>query len=251
MPSKVPNGKTPRSSGPSKRRGKSRKNRSRNPRSCLFIECDCDRLQADGLRFANELDAVVSAFPLETKVVSIQSTETALDQLAQIASIRKTFDIVVIIGHGNAQGLQFTNDLFASYPVISEWVGFFKPKTLFLVTCKGGHSVPTEILFRCSKTLQSIYASPVNTTKSAMAIISMIIPALSMAGEIPKNVLRAIQALNFLVTDGILLHHTRTNFMRNIPLENLLDQVFPLAIPAKRAAENLIKAVKERIAQRV
>ena len=205
------------------------------PNRCLIIECDVDRLGEQNLNFGQELDKIINSFKFESKIIAIKSAQEAPTQFSNVFNETKQFDIVVLVGHGSPEGMRFSSDSFINYSNISKWISQFRPKILFMVTCKGGHSIATEALFQGIKSVKEIYGSPVNSSKAALGIVKLIIPLLFLFGKLNKEILLTVKWINFLVTDGVLLTHTRSDFLKNKPIKSLLDDLFPLVVQLKRA----------------
>jgi hypothetical protein len=166
--------------------------------------------------------------------ILIDAETSALQKFQEAHAETSNFDLIVLIGHGNKEGIQFASGNFMEYSVLASWIQIFKPVTIILITCMGGHSFPTKTMFSLIPTLENVYGSPVVVYKNGMSIVNIIVPALMLGGTLDKRVMLAIQGFNFIKNDAILLHHERFEFASNVSPKSILDQISPHIIELKK-----------------
>ncbi len=154
--------------------------RSSKPQSLLILHLDADKLRRDGLHLEEvaHFSATLSSVLFGASVVTedTTSTEHLHQTLAALVTSKSTFDVVVVVAHSNAHGIQIANDRFVSWIAFTGYLKPFKPRRLLLVACKGGRWDAGEALFRSMPQLRRIYACPVNASKDFGALMLFAVP---------------------------------------------------------------------------
>lgn len=213
---------------------KQRKGRTKraNPKPCLIIECNSNGLGMQNIAYADELSAILNQIDgCEAVVLKTTRFHALATQFSEIAGT--TFKVIVIIGHGNDKGMQFTEDEFLPYEAVAKWVIAFSPKHLVLISCKGGGFNPSQIFFDSIKSVKSIFGSPCNSTKLQHQLQKVIIPTLIIQNKIGNNLLLGLQAGNFLLTGGIIFYQRRNEFRKH-PLKSIALDISAQVLDALR-----------------
>jgi hypothetical protein len=201
-----------------------RRQKKKAPPSTLILECAADRLAAQSISIAQELDAVMRQWvpAVPTRLVRATTLGSLLSHLAQCKEERKAFGIVVVVGHSNMSGLWLTADVFVPWEAFSRWIQPFEPERMILVACEAGRWLPSKALFQGIASLKEIYGSPVAITPQQASAVKLLLPYLLMGGRLRKNFLQLAQAANFLLTGRVIFRKTRKEFQRAGIAEGML-----------------------------
>jgi hypothetical protein len=178
----------------------------------LIIECDTPTLAADrldlGSAFKRLLNHDLVKPMLPNMTVELLQTSTSgdlLDQFAQVSAKRSNFRAVLIVGHSNPDGLQFTRDAFCDWTTVGKWLEPFGPEFLFLAACEAGRSEAVRKLFGpLHRSLRDIYASPAKLSGVQAAALAVVIGELLLTGEIDDKNSTAARIVNYFATGGQL-----------------------------------------------
>jgi hypothetical protein len=207
-----------RRTGPSPRRGAPSRRKPPPPKrtpALLVVECDTDKLAADGISIARDLKKTVEALCLDIPVrfVEARTQDVLLRDLAALAvqSFKPTH--VVFVGHMSKLGIRMARDLRVDWPNVPAWLEPFQPERVVVVGCEGGGRwLPSKSLFDGLPTLKEIYGSPVPHTEAQAKVVLGLVPYLLTAKRVKEDYIRFGQYLNFLLTGGILFWQRRRDF---------------------------------------
>ncbi len=158
--------------------------------SLLVLHVDANKLRADGLHFetAARITAGLVSAGLNANV-AIEDAATLselLSNLAPLAEAKRTFDVIVIVGHSNETGIRLDATNFVQWSVFAQYLKPFKPRRLLLVACRAGRWDAGEALFTTLRNLRRIYASPVNVSKDFASLMMFAVPYV-VAERAPKK----------------------------------------------------------------
>ena len=146
--------------------------------SLLILHLDSAKLQSDGLHLTGPaaFASTWAGLGMRAEVEAIDGTDlqNLLRQLWNLAENGREFDVVVVVGHSNADGIRISADMFADWEAFAGYLRPFAPRRLLLVACKAGLSTAGDALFRRLPKLRRIYASPVNASKLLGELIQTI-----------------------------------------------------------------------------
>jgi hypothetical protein len=150
------------------------------PQSLLILHLDAEKLRSDGLHLgdAAKFSATLAALAFGSGV-EVRDTTTLvslLQTLAEFASGGRTFDVVVIIAHSNAEVIRIASDERVDWPAFARYLKPLQPKRLLLVACRAGRWNAGEALFKVNSQLRRIYACPVNASKDFGALMLVAVP---------------------------------------------------------------------------
>lgn len=222
----------------------SRPKRTRFP-SLLIIQADSEKLAADGLdlsEVARSVATLATLISLARSQVAKTSTFVSFQNLVRDAATRGNWDVVVIIGHSNAEGLRVASDRFLGWDDVGRELRPLKPRRVVLIACKGGRASGANALFRRLRALRRIYACPANCTKDLGKLMLGLVPAaVEKKAPRPESILYA-QGLAALSVGGQLRHWMRDHDKDN-PNGQLLDLVADLIDPHVRGLPQLVAAL--------
>lgn len=186
-------------------------------KSLLILECDADKLVAQSMSIADEIERVNQVIQPFASKVNIAKVKTSTEQnlklhFAHLAGQNCRFGTIVVIGHSNASGLSLTSDRFVLWMDFPKWVELFEPKQMVLVACQSGQKPSACDLFAGIPTLKELYASPINTTKPQSEIIKVLVPYLLHTRSANSELIRLGQLINFWLTGGIIYRWLRKEF---------------------------------------
>lgn len=142
-------------------------------RKLLIIECNAPKLKAQGLSFSETLISVASTLLKDRLIHVIQAGEKEFipTQFAKAEEKARNYSVIAVIGHSNSEGIWFSEKELYKWEPFTNWLKPFHPQKLFLMSCQGGKTEVSRILFRNLDSLREVYGSPVLLTKSeAMTI---------------------------------------------------------------------------------
>ena len=170
---------------PSLRKSKKTSSRGRSfplgPQSLLILHLNADKLRADGLYLGElgELCAALATVGFDSEAVRAEATTHSqlMSVLAELASTRRTFDVIVVVAHSNATGIRIAADRpLAGWAEFAKYLKPFRPRRLLLAACQAGRWDAGEALFTDNTLLRRIYACPVNASRDFAAIMLAAVP---------------------------------------------------------------------------
>ena len=114
----------------------------------------------------------------DVEAIDVPDEQTLLQAFAGLAEGRRTFDVILAIGHSNTDGIRLAGGPggFVSWEVFAKYLRPFEPRRLVLVACEAGRWTAASILFRKLPKLRRIFASPVNTAKDLAQFMIAVVP---------------------------------------------------------------------------
>jgi hypothetical protein len=208
---KKPSPRQPRN-GPRPRRATKTMARKSRSRALLVLHLNTERLRADGLSLEMpiNLTAELVSQLSEHKVRAVSATSLA-DLESQLASIpsRERYFGIVVVAHGNVEGVRTASDQFSAWPEFAQLVRRFQPVRLLLVACQAGQWHSARQLYQHLPRLRDVFACPANARRDLGALLVALAPAL--LGQFDGSAVTAAQALAMTVTGGQLRHWTRAD----------------------------------------
>lgn len=169
-----------RSPVPSSRLLASRRRAASGPQSLLILHLDAGTLREDGLylgdvaRFSGMVSALALGSPAEVREATDPASLQAVH--AELAAGKRRFDVIVAIGHSNAEGIRMARDHFARWEDFAHWIKPFKPRRLLLAACQAGKWSPGQAFFVANPLLRRIFACPVNASKDFATMMLFAVP---------------------------------------------------------------------------
>ena len=181
----------------------------------LILHLDANKLRQDRLHLGEQaaFAAVLAKEGLNAPVTLAEATDR--DQLhcmlAELVEQKRTYDVVVAIGHSNSEGIRIAADYFVHWQAFGEYVKPLQPRQLVLIACQAGQWPLARDIFPTLKKLRCLYASPVNATKDLAQFMLALAPIL-LEVRMPraKHVTWA-QAAAIALTGGQIREWTRAD----------------------------------------
>jgi hypothetical protein len=250
----MPSRKPARKPTPAKRRLGQVKRRPQPRAHLLIIECDSQKLAADGLNLGSAFCQLVrTLFPQKKIAIVRTSSEKKLNEdLGEAFEKYSRIRSILILGHSNEAGLVLTADGLRRWSVVGNWLQRFEPEFCFLAACKAGRSEAVRGLFNPIKTLRQIYASPAVLYKNQLPPLALLILMLLKDGRIDEDQSGALRLANYVLTGGQVYRWKRAETgpgeeMKARLLDtvssfldrgswDLLDGLFPSTLPPQYTA---------------
>jgi hypothetical protein len=233
---------------PSDSRGSSTRRSPSAPQSLLILHLDADKLRRDGLhlgdvaRFSGALSTI--AFGAPVVIEHTTSTSHLHETLAGFVSGKRTFDVVVVVAHSNAEGIRIANDGFVAWESFAGYLKPFKPRRLLLVACRAGRWDAGEALFTAMPRLRRIFACPVNASKDLGALMLFAVPYVVAERRPRDRHVTLTQVASIAVTGRQLREWRRTTDKGNSD-SAVFDLIADLADPLAREVPGaLLSAVR-------
>jgi hypothetical protein len=227
---------------------KSRPTAASAPQSLLILHLDAERLRSDGLhlnevaQFSGALSSI--AFGASVEIEDTTSTAHVHETLADLVTAKRTFDVIVIVAHSNAEGIRIASDRFVPWTVFAEYLKPLKPRRLLLVACKAGRWDAGEALFAPMPQLRRIFACPVNASKDFGSLMLFAVPYV-VAERRPKDKHVAWSQVASIAITGRQLREWRRTTDKGNPDIAVFDLIADLADPiAREVPYALISAAK-------
>lgn len=237
---------------PSAARSTTRKSPARrrsNPQTLLVLHFDADRLRADHLHLGQiaAVTATISGLALGGRTVVEDATTTSdlMSKLARFAEDGMTFDVIVAVGHSNADGIRVASDLFMPWASFAQMLKPLKPRRLLLVACQAGRANAGQALFDGLRELRRIYACPVNASKDFGAAMMFAIPYVVSERRPKDRHVAWSQAATIALTGRQLREWRRTTDKGN-PDAAIYDLLAVAADPVARAVPQLLGSLFRR-----
>jgi hypothetical protein len=206
---------SPRKPAPKSSRAKSRTANTKQPRQprahLLIIECDSQKLAADGLNLGSPFWQLVKTLFPDKKIAIVRtSSEQKLNEgLGAVFEKYGRIRSILILGHSNETGLALTAEGMRSWEVVGNWFQRFGPELCFLAACKAGKSAAVRGLFKPVPTLRQVYASPAVLHKNQLHPLAVLILMLLKYGRIDEDLSGALRLVNYVLTGGQLFRWKR------------------------------------------
>lgn len=193
-------------------------------RPLLIIEGDTAKLTAQGLSCADRVAAVARLLGHEPVVVKATTVVDLVHQLGQ-ATENAVYDAVVVIGHGNEDGVCLASDLdLVEWGGLVEWLEPVCPQRLAFISCKAGRTLAARALFDGLDDLEEVFASPLNVSLLQSAAIDFLLPAL-LDPELDEDFIRFVQWGKALLARGFVFRWTREDHEESDDLSDIIATV--------------------------
>jgi hypothetical protein len=223
---------------------------ARRPQSLLILHLDANKLHSDRLHLGDVADfsASIAALGLGSSVERADVTDSAhlLKVLGGLSGQGRTFDVVVVVAHGNSNGIQMASDQFATWEVFAKYLVPFKPRRLLLAACQAGRYQAGEALFRANPTLRRIFACPVDATKEFANMMLLAVPWI-VSERRPRNDHVVWSQVAAVVLTGRQLREWRRTTDGGQPDRSLLDFVSVAVDPLARSVPGIAKSILSSI----
>lgn len=240
--------KKPRTGTRSRARPTKRSRTSKRPSSLLILHLDTNELRKGGLHLGAQASfaALLANEGLNADVTLADAYH--LDDLhatlAKLVTEKRTYDVVVAIGHSNSRGIRIAADHSVEWNVFGEYIKPLEPRRLVLIACQAGQWPSARDLFLTLKKLRRIYASPVNARKNLAQFMLMLAPVLlEVKAPRAKQVTRA-QIAALALTGGQIREWTRADTDR--PEGLLLDLAAKALDPVAQAVPAALRKMFTR-----
>lgn len=154
--------------------------RKHGHQSLLILHLHAAKLRQQGLHFGAiaQLSGLISELTLSsrTEIRDISSLDELRSLPIQLNIQRKGFDVIVVVAHSNASGIRVAENCFLSWSDFGSQLKPLRPKTLLLAACQAGRWDAGKALFDASRSLQRVFASPVNASKEFVSLMLCAVP---------------------------------------------------------------------------
>lgn len=193
------------------------------------------------------MTATISGLALGGRTVVEDATTTSdlMSKLARFAEDGMTFDVIVAVGHSNADGIRVASDLFMPWASFAQMLKPLKPRRLLLVACQAGRANAGQALFDGLRELRRIYACPVNASKDFGAAMMFAIPYVVSERRPKDRHVAWSQAATIALTGRQLREWRRTTDKGN-PDAAIYDLLAVAADPVARAVPQLLGSLFRR-----
>lgn len=161
-------------------------------------------------------------------------------QLRELAESGEKFDVILAVGHSNADGIRVASDRFTGWSEFAAYVQLFDPRRLILIACKAGVWPAARDLFTALPGLGHIYACPVNASKDLAAIL-IAVALMAIDGALPSKVALTVQGLAAVTAGGQVRWWARKDM--NDPAGQVLDLLSMLVDPAVRDLPSFVRGL--------
>lgn len=194
---------------------KKKKKKSKKPvveeHPLLILECDASKLEHQGLTCADRVAAFARLLGVEPVVVKARTMGQVGTDLAA-ACENRVFDAVVVIAHGNSDGVKLTEDSdLTDWAALASWLGPLEPLRVAFIACQSARTVASSTLFDALESLDEVYASPLNMSFMQSHGVDFLLPCL-LDGRMSDDWLRMVQAGQILLGRGLLFRYTRAEY---------------------------------------
>lgn len=180
--------------------------------SLLILECDSEKLARQSLAIGTDVSELINKLApglIKTELVRTTSREDLLDRLRRAKEDHDRFDLVLVVGHSNPQGLCLTADQFVPWGVFARWIEIFEPKKVLLAACEAGRWLSAKAIFDGVPKLKEIYASPVVMNKHQATVVVLLVFYFLLVKSPDAEHILMIQAFNLFRSGGLLYRWTR------------------------------------------
>jgi len=229
---------------------KSFRKASRAPQSLLILHLDAGKLRTDGLhldevaQFSGVLSSI--AFGAPVAMEDTASRHHLHEKLAGLVTAGRTFDVIVIVAHSNAEGIRIASDRFVTWDVFAAYLKPLKPRRLLLVACKAGRWDAGEALFASMRQLRRIFACPVNASKDFGALMLFAVPYV-VAERRPKDRHVTWSQIASIAVTGKQVREGRRTTDKGNPDSAVFDLIADLANPVAREVPAALVSVAKAV----
>lgn len=213
----------------------------------LILECDASKLEQQGLTCADRVAAFARLLGVEPVVVKARTGGQLGTDLAA-ACEHRVFDAVVVIAHGNSDGIKLTEDSdLTGWEALASWLERLEPLRIAFIACQSARTVASSTLFDALESLDEVYASPLNMTFMQSRGVDFLLPCL-LDGQMSDDWLRLVQAGQVLLGRGLLFRYTREEYEKGDDQSDLATTLFEehLLPELARAGFDLLNQLGQR-----
>jgi hypothetical protein len=228
-------------------RRKSISRRASGPQSLLIIHFDALLLKEQGLHLgevallSGGLSKYVLGSEVEVRDVTTWASFVALQ--AELVAAKRTFDVIVGIGHSDASVFQVASDAPAiAWDAFATWLRPLRPRRLLLAACRAGRWDAGEALFTGNRNLTRILACPVSASRDFAALMLVAVPCV-VANRTLQNKHILWSQLVALGATGRQLREWRVTSDKGSPDAAVFDIVADLLDPVARQLPAAIQSV--------
>lgn len=183
----------------------------------LVIEADAETVRRQG--HCHVIDSVEKGLASKVREGKIRFKRFPIfgrDDLTEGASLARAgvakYDAVIIVGHGDPQGIVAAPDLGVTWGATAEALAPLEPRALLAISCFAASTTPLSALFGGIPSLQIVMGSPVflNARQAQAAIVELL--ALLWGFDIPPELSAAAAMFNALATRGVVFKRARPGF---------------------------------------
>jgi hypothetical protein len=214
------------------------KKRTSGPQSLLIVHFDAPRLKAQGLHlgdmanFSGGLSRYALGSEVEVRDVTTWASFEALR--AELVADKRTFDVIVCIGHSNAREIRVASDVpTIAWEQFATWLQPLRPRRLLLAACQAGRWDAGEVLFSANRYLTRILACPVNASRDFAELMLVAVPYV-VANRTLQNRPVLWGQLLALGTTGRQLREWRATSDKGNPDRAVFDMIADLMDPLAR-----------------
>lgn len=209
------------------------------------MHLDADKLRRDGLHleYAANLASTLSAtgFDAQVEIIDARETSDLAYRLGKLAEADRVFDVVIAIGHSNADGIVVAANMpAASWTTFASYLKPFEPRRLVLVACEAGRWPSADVLFTKLPKLRRIFASPVNTSKALATFMLAVVPYVVGVKAPRRQTITWTQTAAIAITGGQFREWKRDDDKGNAA-GVLLDLAAQVADPYVRQVPGLLR----------
>lgn len=222
-----------------------RRSRPRRP-SLLILHLDVEKLRADSLHLGSEA-AIAAGFSgvglaADVAVVEGRDAPDLQRNLAALAERKRVFDVVVAIGHANAEGIVVAARTFVPWATFAAYLKPFEPRRLVLVACQAGRWPAANVLFTKLPKLRRIFASPVDASKDLANFMLLVVPYVVGVKAPTGTAVACAQAVAVALT-GRQVREWRRDTDKGDSAGLLLDLAAQFADPIARQVPQILRGL--------
>lgn len=222
--------------------------RRQHPPTLLILHLDANKLRQDRLHLGQQ--AAFAGFLANEGLNADVTLADVIDRdqlhstLAELVAQKRTYDVIVAVGHSNSRGIQIAANYFVEWKAFGEYLKFLEPRRLVLIACQAGQWPSAQDLFLTLKKLRRLYASPVNATKGLAQFMLMLSPVLLEVKAPRATHVTRTQVAAIALTGGQIREWTRSDM--NHPDGLLLDLAAKALDPVVRAVPAALREIFTR-----
>ncbi|MEQ1735615.1 MAG: hypothetical protein ABL886_04335 [Rhodoglobus sp.] len=196
--------------GSASRRAPARARRA--PDRILILECDSDKLAAQGLALGQRLaeHPQWNINEPEVTLATLRSADDVDDVFDDLG--RKRYRGIVLIAHSNANIACLAPQVRERWTELGKRLRPLRPEKVILFACKGGMTKVGHELFRAVPSLKRIYASPANVSRRQASSLCDAAALMLAQRNVSPDVRQVLQGLHFLVNNGLFFELRREQF---------------------------------------
>ena len=214
----------------------------------MILHLDANQLRKDGLHLGAQASVAAllanEGLKADVSLADSYHLDDLHATLAELVTEKRTYDVVVAIGHSTSRGIRIAADHSVGWDVFGEYIKRLEPRRLVLIACQAGQWPSARDLFPKLKKLRRLYACPVNATKNLAQFMLTLAPVLlEVKAPRAKDVTRT-QIVAVALTGGQIREWTRADMDR--PEGLLLDLAAKALDPIAQAVPAALRKIFTR-----